>query len=134
MQNYCEITIHGQKVGLKFGLPSIRQIAEKAIKYGLSNGRDEFNELGYAHILYAGYCNNNLAKELAGDLTLEDFIDHVEGCTINKDFDEIVAALTTFQSSKTVENLAVIGAALHENKKKLAAKKMPAKKARKKRR
>jgi hypothetical protein len=133
MQNYCEITVLGQKVGLKFGLPSVRQIAEKSIKYGLSNGRDEFNELGYAHILYAGYCNNNLAKEISGPLTLEDFIDHVENCTVSNQFDEIIMALNTFQNSKTVENLAAVGRELQENKKKLAAKKSPIRKARKKR-
>jgi hypothetical protein len=83
--NYCTITINGQKVGLKFGMASFRYLSDGKLVEGKSFVNNELNEVGIAHILYSGYFNNCLVKDVEPSLTFEDFVDFIERTLMNKE-------------------------------------------------
>lgn len=82
--NYCTLTINGQKVGLKFGMASFRYLSDGKLVEGKSFNKNELNEVGIAHILYSGYYNNCLVKDVEPSLTFEDFVDYIEATLVNK--------------------------------------------------
>lgn len=75
--NYTTITINDQKVGLKFGMASFRYLSEKFVE-GISFDRGELTEIGIAHLIYAGYYNNCLVKNVLPELKFEELVDFVE--------------------------------------------------------
>jgi hypothetical protein len=83
--NYCTITINDQKVGLKFGMASFRYLSDGKLVEGKSFVNNELNEVGIAHILYSGYFNNCLVKDVEPSLTFEDFVDFIEHTLMNKE-------------------------------------------------
>jgi hypothetical protein len=83
--NYCTITINDQKVGLKFGMASFRYLSDGKLVEGKSFVNNELNEVGIAHILYSGYFNNCLVKDVEPSLTFEDFVDFIERTLMNKE-------------------------------------------------
>lgn len=76
--NYTTITINGEKIGLKFGMASFRYLSEGRLTEGKSFRNNELTEIGIAHILYSGYYNNCIVKDVEANLTFEDFVDFVE--------------------------------------------------------
>lgn len=128
MKNFCTFIIRDTEIGLKFGLESVRQIYEKSQLYRLSDEDDDFTPLGMAHVLYAGYINNQLVKELPAKFTLEDFVDHVEDAVMNRNLLDVIAALQVFQESKTIKDIVK---AVTDAKKKTPPKRTAAKKNRK---
>lgn len=75
--NYTTITINGEKIGLKFGMASFRYLSDKfANNKAIEN--NELNEIAIAQIIYSGYYNNCLVKEIEPALTFEDFVDFIE--------------------------------------------------------
>lgn len=80
--NYTTITINGEKIGLKFGMASFRYLSEK-----FSNNKaienNELNEIAIAQIIYSGYYNNCLVKEVEPTLTFENFVDFIEANILN---------------------------------------------------
>ena len=80
--NYTTITINDQKVGLKFGMASFRYLQDKLVE-GKSYIGENINEIGLAHILYSGYFNNCLIKDVETSITFEDFIDWIEANLVN---------------------------------------------------
>jgi hypothetical protein len=83
--NYCTITINDQKVGLKFGMASFRYLSDGKLVEGKSFVNNELNEVGIAHILYSGYFNNCLVKDVEPSFTFEDFVDFIERTLMNKE-------------------------------------------------
>lgn len=83
--NYTTITINDQKVGLKFGMASFRYLSEKFVE-GISFDRGELTEIGIAHLVYGGYYNNCLVKDVLPKLKFEDIVDFVESNIKNEDF------------------------------------------------
>ena len=83
--NYTTITINDQKVGLKFGMASFRYLSEKFIE-GISFNNGELNEIGVAHLVYAGYYNNCLVKDAIPEYEFEYFVDYIEANLKNDDF------------------------------------------------
>jgi hypothetical protein len=83
--NYTTITINNQKVGLKFGMASFRYLAEKFVE-GISYTNGELNEIGLSHLLYAGYYNNCLVKDVLPDYKFEQIVDYVESNLKNESF------------------------------------------------
>lgn len=103
MQGIAAITIGGQRVGLKFGMPALRQIFEKMKQYPMVVGTKS-NDIGIAHILFAGYLNFCIMKDEAPVHTFEYFYDYVE--TIGDaegSLDEITDALKAFEDSRFVK-------------------------------
>lgn len=75
--NYTQIEINNTKIGLKFGMASFRYLQGKFIE-GVSFDGNDLNEIGIAHILYSGYYNNCLIKEIIPTIPFEDFVDFIE--------------------------------------------------------
>ena len=75
--NYTTIEIDGQKLGLKFGMASFRYLQTKFVD-GISFNGNDLNEIGIAHILYSGYYNNCIIKDIVPSYTFENFVDYIE--------------------------------------------------------
>lgn len=116
MKNYCTIFIDGQIIGIKFGIPAIRQLSDKNILLG--DSRDNYTELGLAHVLYAGYCNNNLIKGVQDEFDIYAFVEYVEDCILTKQTDDLLNMLQVFNTSKVVKELVNLTQQAEENKKK----------------
>ena len=81
--NYTTITINGTKIGLKFGMASFRYLSDKFVE-GKAYTNNELNEIGIAHILYSGYYNNCLIKDVEIVESFESFVDFIEVNLNNK--------------------------------------------------
>jgi hypothetical protein len=75
--NYTTITINDQKIGLKFGMASFRYLSDKFVE-GISFDKGELTEIGISHLIYAGYYNNCLVKDVLPELKFENIVDFVE--------------------------------------------------------
>ena len=83
--NYTTITINDQKVGLKFGMASFRYLSDK-FKDGFSFENGEINEIGISHLVYSGYYNNCLVKNVLPEMTFENLVDYVESNIMKDEF------------------------------------------------
>jgi len=83
--NYTTITIDDKKIGIKFGMASFRYLSEK-FSTGVGFENNELNEIGIAHIIYSGYYNNCLIKEVVPEYNLEFFVDTIEKNLKNESF------------------------------------------------
>lgn len=102
MNGVAKITIDGQEVVLKFGMPAIRQIAEKTLTYPLIDD-DKYNDTGIAHILFAGYINGCLMYDKLPSITFDRFYELLEGAIDNENtLTEINDAIRSFEQSKFV--------------------------------
>jgi len=81
--NYTTITIKDTKIGLKFGMASFRYLSDKFIE-GKAYSNNELNEIGIAHILYSGYYNNCLIKDVEIEHSFEYFVDFIEANLSNE--------------------------------------------------
>jgi hypothetical protein len=81
--NYTTITINNTKIGLKFGMASFRYLSDKFVE-GKAYSNNELNEIGIAHILYSGYYNNCLIKDVEIDHSFEYFVDFIEANLSNE--------------------------------------------------
>jgi hypothetical protein len=102
MNGLAQITIDGQPIVLKFGLPALRRIVEKMTQYELIEN-DQYNELGLSHILYAGYLNACAMKDVPALLTYETFYELIENAEDEATKDEIIGAIRSFEESKFVK-------------------------------
>jgi hypothetical protein len=82
--NYTTITINDQKVGLKFGMASFRYLQDKLVE-GKSYVGEDINEIGLGHILYSGYFNNCLIKDVEPTITFGEFVDWIESNLVNEE-------------------------------------------------
>lgn len=101
MNGLAQITIDGQPVVLKFGLPALRQIVRKYAMVEMTVG-DDYSELGVAHILYAGYLNGCAMKDTIPVLSFEKFYEFVEGVEDVTVMQEIISSMRSFEESKAV--------------------------------
>ena len=107
--NYCTLTINGQKVGLKFGMASFRYLSDGKLVEGKSFNKNELNEVGIAHILYSGYYNNCLVKDVEPSLTFEDFVDYIEQMLVNKiPLDEVTNAIKVWADNDFIKQTQVV--------------------------
>lgn len=75
--NYTTIEIEGKTIGLKFGMASFRYLQGK-LKSEISFNGNELTEIGFAQILYSGYFNNCIIKDVVPEYNFEFFVDFVE--------------------------------------------------------
>lgn len=101
---YTTIEIAGEKIGLKFGLPAVRQISEKLSTSELISN-NQYNEVGIAHIIYAGYCNWCIVKDTAKEKQFEFFYDFVEDAAINGNIQPLQEAVKCFEESKFLKQV-----------------------------
>lgn len=100
----AQITLSGKPVFLKFGLPALRRMQEMAAKFDIITG-ERYNDLGFAHILYAGYINECARHEMLPQLPFNLFYDYVDGAD-EQTADEIFQAINAWDESKAVQEFA----------------------------
>ena len=100
--NYITITVKDEKLGLKFGMASFRYLQDKFVS-GKSFVGNELNEIGIAHIIYSGYYNNCLVKEVDVKYDLEYFIDWIEQNISNTEvLDSIKEVISIWSSNEFI--------------------------------
>ena len=104
MNGIAQITVAGQKVGLKFGMPAVRRFFEKTMQYELMTD-NKYTDLGLAHLVYAGYVNWCIMKDQATELKFEDFYTLIEDADEETRV-EVIAAVKAFEESKLIKPLA----------------------------
>lgn len=97
----AQITIEGKPVFLKFGLPALRRMQEAAMKFDIITG-ERYNDLGFAHIIYAGYVNECARHERLPEIPFSSFYDYVDGAD-ESTVDELFQAINAWDESKAVQ-------------------------------
>jgi hypothetical protein len=82
--NYTTIEIEGKTIGLKFGMASFRYLQNRFID-GVSFNGNTLTEIGFAQIIYSGYYNNCIIKDVIPEYNFEFFVDFVENNLKNDD-------------------------------------------------
>lgn len=80
---YTQIDINGELIGLKFGLPSIGKIKE--MSEGMDSSVETMATYGMAVILYCGYWNNCLIKQVIPKHNLQFFYDAIEDAFLEEE-------------------------------------------------
>lgn len=75
--NYTTIEIEGKIIGLKFGMASFRYLQNKFID-GVSFSGNTLTEIGFSQIIYSGYYNNCIIKDITPEYSFEFFVDYIE--------------------------------------------------------
>ena len=75
--NYTTIEIEGKTIGLKFGMASFRYLQNR-FKDEISFNGNTLTEIGFAQILYSGYYNNCIIKDVVPEYNIEFFVDFIE--------------------------------------------------------
>lgn len=105
--NYTTIDIEGKTIGLKFGMASFRYLQNKLVD-GVTYNGNELNEIGIAHILYSGYYNNCIIKDIVPELTFETFVDFIEinltNAKVLEKIKEIIALWTQNDIIKSIQS------------------------------
>lgn len=118
MHVYNTYTIKGETVAIHFGLPAVRMIHENAAKYPIQNEKGYYNNLGVAHIIYAGYLNACMIRQLVPTFEFTDFYIELEEGFFTQDQDnrwkEGINAVAIYSDSFVVKSL------LEQEKKRLA--------------
>jgi hypothetical protein len=108
--NYTTIEIDGQKLGVKFGMASFRYLQGKFVN-GISFEGDNLNEIGIAQILYSGYYNNCVIKDVVPSLTFESFVDFIEQNLNNEEvLEKIKDIMSIWAASDFVKQTQVVKA------------------------
>jgi len=103
--NYTTLTINNEKIGLKFGMASFRYLSEGKFVEGKSFQNNIITEIGIAHIIYSGYMNNCLVKEIDEQYSFEFFVDFVESNIKNeKVMDEIKNIINIWANSDFIKS------------------------------
>lgn len=111
--NYAQITISGERLGLRFGMLATQLFYEAAEQGKRVIVGDTVTDLGIAYILWFGYLNNCEVKQVDPARTFEEFYDRVSD--IDETDDEVGKALECWASSKVVRK------AVEESKKKMTS-------------
>lgn len=103
MNGIANITVGGQVVRLKFGLPAIRKIFEKMSEYEfIQDGI--YTDMGMTHILYGGYINGCMLKDELPDIPFEAFYEYVEDFKADlTNQEEAKSAIMAFEQSRFVK-------------------------------
>lgn len=102
--NYTTIEIEGKIIGLKFGMASFRYLQSR-FKDGISYNGNTLTEVGFAQILYSGYHNNCIIKDIIPEYSFEYFVDFVENNLNNNiAISEINKAIEVWSNNDFIKN------------------------------
>ena len=105
--NYTTIEIEGKTIGLKFGVASFRYLQNKFVD-GISFSSNTLTEIGFAQIIYSGYYNNCIIKDVQPEYTFEFFVDFVENNLTNneiiKQINNVIEVWTKNDIIKNTQN------------------------------
>lgn len=80
---YCAIEINGKSIGLKYGMVANRLFFEEMSKNPSMMTGETINEIGVAHLIYAGYQNNCIVKGIEPELKFHFFMEWVEEALVD---------------------------------------------------
>jgi hypothetical protein len=101
--NYTTITINKETIGLKFGMASFRYLQDK-FQNNKNLDTSILNEITISHIIYSGYYNNCVVKEVDPKLNFADIVDWVEITLLeNKEDNEIAKAIKCWSESDFIK-------------------------------
>lgn len=105
MNGIANITIGGNPVRLKFGLPAVRRIFEKMSDIKLMEG-DAYTEEGICLIVHSGYLNGCIQRDEVPAVPFEVFYDYVEDFRADRTNEqEVRAALKSFEDSRFIKKV-----------------------------
>ncbi len=101
--NTATITMNGHTISLRYGMASFRYLTERFVD-GISFDNGSLNEIGLSHILYSGYINHCLVKDIKKEFTFEFFVDYVEAHLKDEAFmAEVMEALKVWTDSDFIK-------------------------------
>ena len=101
--NYTTITINEETIGLKFGMASFRYLQDK-FQSNKDLDTSILNEITISHIIYSGYYNNCVVKEVDPKYKFADIVDWVEVTLLaNKEDNEIAKAIKCWSESDFIK-------------------------------
>lgn len=101
--NYTTITIKEETIGLKFGMASFRYLQDK-FQNDKNLDSSILNEITISHIIYSGYFNNCIVKEVDPKYKFADIVDWVEQTLLeNQEDSEIAKAITVWSNSDFIK-------------------------------
>lgn len=101
--NYTTITINEQTIGLKFGMASFRYLQDK-FQNDKNLDSSILNEITISHIIYSGYFNNCIVKEVDPKYKFADIVDWVEQTLLkNQEDSEIAKAINVWSGSDFIK-------------------------------
>ena len=104
--SYKKVTVNGQEVGLKFGYASYKIIMTAKNRYLLFDENGNPTDLGVSKIIYSGYQNNCLNKDIDADIPFDDFTKWVDGLIqTEKGNDELKEIITIWSESADIQAL-----------------------------
>lgn len=90
-------------------MASFRYLSDGKLVEGKSFVNNELNEVGIAHILYSGYFNNCLVKDVEPLLTFEDFVDFIEQTLMKKQsIEPITNAIKVWADNDLIKQTQVV--------------------------
>jgi|ERR1700748_807948 len=104
MNGLAVITINEEQVTLKFGLPALRHVLDAGTRYNIMIDENHFNNLGLSHVLYGGYINDCMRKDVIAKREFSEFYDYVEDLP-NEKIAELQSAIVAFGESRSVQDL-----------------------------
>jgi hypothetical protein len=102
--NYTTITINKETIGLKFGMASFRYLQDKFSK-DKSFDISILSEITISHIIYSGYFNNCLVKEVDPKYSFAEIVEWVEQTLLkNQEDNDIAKAIKIWSESDFIRN------------------------------
>ena len=102
--NYTTITINNETIGLKFGMASFRYLQDKFLK-DKTFDITILSEITISHIIYSGYFNNCLVKEVDPKYSFADIVEWVEQTLLkNEEDNEIAKAIKVWSESDFIRS------------------------------
>lgn len=103
---YASITVEGETINLRFGIPAIRMFLERATSDTLINTDNIMDEVGISTLLYCGYVNNCMVDDLPVTKTKGFFLKIVEDLYIYDDLKkQIENAVKAYSKSRYTQKI-----------------------------
>lgn len=99
--SYKKVTVNGQEIGLKFGYASYKIIMTSKNRSLLFDENGNPTDLGVSKIIYSGYQNNCLNKDVDVDIPFDDFSKWVDGLASNEEGAELLKEIITLWSNSS---------------------------------
>jgi hypothetical protein len=97
----CSITVNGEAIGLRFAIVATRMFLEKMVEEPEIISGDTINEVGAANLIYCGYVNNCMVKDMVPEKTLGFFLEFVEQAFVDEGVkNQIIEVAKVYSESK----------------------------------
>lgn len=103
---YTSISIKGEEIELRFGIPAVRMFLEKIANSDITIDEQNINETSIAYLLYCGYINNCMVKDIVPTKTKGFFLEYVEESYVDEHAQKIIQDVTdVYANSKYTQKM-----------------------------